>query len=149
MEGDTLFTNKWKKMWSETYTKKYDFRSSDKYQSFKADSHVAVYRYECYIGSTVLSSWKQNISCYYFNFKTCADAEIPLPDNQLSFMLHELVFLVCHLQFALYPYTFASYSYGCKIFQPYVAATVRMHSNAVLSSTCALLIKTVVEKSCQ
>ena len=58
-------------------------------------------------------------------------------------MLHELVFLECHSQFASYPYTFASYSYGCKILRPFVAATVRMHSDAVLSSTCALLMKTV------
>ena len=30
------------------------------------------------------------------------DSEIPQPGNQLSFMLHELVFLGCHLQFASY-----------------------------------------------
>ena len=60
-------------------------------------------------------------------------------------MLHELVFLGCHSQFALYPYTFASYSYSCKILQPYVAVTVRMHSNAVLCFTGALLIKTVIK----
>ena len=69
-----------------------------------------------------------------FDFKTCTvqtDAEIPYPGNQLSCMLHELVFLGCHLQLTSYPYTFASYSYSCKILQPYVAATVRMHSDAV------------------
>ena len=57
-------------------------------------------------------------------------------------MLRELLFLGCHSQLTSYPYTFASYSYGCKILQPYVAATVRMHSDAVLSSTGALLMKT-------
>ena len=48
-------------------------------------------------------------------------------------------------QFASYPYTFTSYSYSCKVLQLYVAATVRMHSDAVLSSTGALLIKTVIK----
>ena len=71
------------------------------------------------------------------------------PGNQLSFMLHELVFLACHSQIALYPYTFASYSYGCKILQPYVAATVQMRSDAVLSSTGALLMKTFMKNNCQ
>ena len=61
-------------------------------------------------------------------------------------MLHELVFLGCHSQIASYPpYTFASYSYGCKILQPYVAATMRMRSDAVLSSTGALLMKTLIK----
>ena len=81
------------------------------------------------------------ISC---DFKTCAaqtDAAISQPGNQLSFMLHELVFLGCHLQFASCAYTFASYSYSCKILRPYVAAMVRMHSDAVLPSIGALLIK--------
>ena len=43
------------------------------------------------------------------------------------FMLHELVFFGCHSQFDSYPYTFASYSYGCKILQPYVGVTVPMY----------------------
>ena len=60
-------------------------------------------------------------------------------------MLHELVFLGCHSQFASYPYTFALYSYGYKILQLYVAATVRTHSDAVLSSTGAPLMKTVMK----
>ena len=93
-----------------------------------------------------------NNSCYYFNFKTCAvqsDAEIPQPGNQLSFMLHELVFLECLSQIASYPYKFAPYSYSCKILQPYVAATVRMRSDAVLSSNGALLMKTVIKNNCQ
>ena len=51
------------------------------------------------------------------------------------------VFLRCHSQFTSYRYTFVSYSYSCKILQPYVAATVRMHSDAVLSSYGALLMK--------
>ena len=79
----------------------------------------------------------------YFNFKTCTvqtDVEISQPNNQVPFMLHELV---CHSKVASYPYTFASYSYSCKILQPYVAASVRMHSDAVLSSTGTFLIKTV------
>ena len=95
---------------------------------------------------------KNNISCYYFDFKTCTfqtDPEIPQPGNRLSFILHELVFLGCHLQIASYPYTFSSYSYGCNILQPYVAATVRIGSDAVLSSTGALLIKTVMKNNCQ
>ena len=56
-------------------------------------------------------------------------------------MLHELVFLGCHSQFASYPYTFALYSYSCKILQPYVAATIRTHSDALLSSTGAPLME--------
>ena len=74
---------------------------------------------------------------------------MPQPGNQLSFMLHELVFLGCHSQFASYPYTFASYSYSCKSLQPYVAATVRIHSDEVLSSTRALLMKTVMKNNRQ
>ena len=58
-------------------------------------------------------------------------------------MLHELVFLGCHSQFASYSYKFALYSYSCKILQPYVAATVWTHSDAVLFSTGAPLMKTV------
>ena len=86
----------------------------------------------------VLSSY---ISCYYFDFKTCTvwtDAEILQYGDQLYFMLHELVFLGCNLQFA-------SYSYSCKILQPYLATTVPMHSSMVLSSTGALLMKTVIK----
>ena len=60
-------------------------------------------------------------------------------------MLYELVFLGGHSQFASYPYTFASPSYSCKILQANVAATVRMHSDVVLSFTGALLIKTVIK----
>ena len=70
-------------------------------------------------------------------------------DNLLSFMLHELVFLGCHSHFASYPQSFASYSYSCKIPQPYVAATVRMRSDAVLFSTGAPLMKTVTKNNCQ
>ena len=65
------------------------------------------------------------------------DAETPHPSNQLSFMLHELVFFGCHLQFALYPYTFASYSDSCTILQPYIAATVRMRYDAIIFSNNA------------
>ena len=97
----------------------------------------------------VLSSLKHNISCCYLDFKTCTvqtDTEISQPGNQLSFMLHELVFLGFHSQFASYPYTFVSYSYSCKILQPYVAAAVRMHSDA---STGTLLMKTVIKNNRQ
>ena len=63
----------------------------------------------------------------------CLDhAERPHPDDQLSFMLHEQVFLGCHSQFPSYPYTFASYSHSCNILKLYVVATVRMHSDALL-----------------
>ena len=54
-----------------------------------------------------------------------------------------------HSQFVSYLYMFASYSYSCKILQPYVTATVQMHSDAVLSSTGALLIKTVIKNNRQ
>ena len=53
-------------------------------------------------------------------------------------MLRELVFLEYHPDFA-------SYLYSCKILQPYVAATVRMHSDTVLSSTGGPVMKTVIK----
>ena len=46
-------------------------------------------------------------------------------------------------------YTFALYSYSCKILQPYVAATIRTHSDAVLPSTGAHLMKTVIKNNRQ
>ena len=64
---------------------------------------------------------------------------------QLSLMLHELVFLECHSQFASYPYTFASYADSCKILQPCVVATVRMHSDAIYSSIGASRMKTFIK----
>ena len=64
-------------------------------------------------------------------------------------MLHELVFLGCHSQFASYPYTSAWYSNSRKILQPYVAATARMHSDAILFSTGALLMKRVIKNNRQ
>ena len=100
----------------------------------------------------VLSSPRHNIFCYYFDFKTCTvqtDPEIHQSRNQLSFMLHKLLFLWCHLQNAMYPYKFASYLYGRKTLQPYVAATVGIRSDAVLSSTGALLLKTIMQNDCQ
>ena len=87
----------------------------------------------------VLSSPRHDIFCYYFDFKTCTvqtDPEIHQSRNHLSFMLHELVFSLVSFANALYPYTFASYSYGRKTLQPYVAA-VGIRSDAVLSSTGA------------
>ena len=38
------------------------------------------------------------------------------------------------MHFASYMYSFVSYLYSCKILRPYAAATVQMHSDAVLSS---------------
>ena len=84
----------------------------------KADSHVAVYRHEYDVRAMVLSSENHNISCCYFDFKTYTvqtDAKIPQPGNKLSFMLHEVVFLGCHSQFASHLYRFTSYSYSHKI----------------------------------
>ena len=78
----------------------------------------------------------------------CSDNAEKLPfDNLLSFRLHELVFFWYHSQLASYPYLFASYSYS-KILQPYIAATVRMHSDTVLCSTGAPLIKRFIKNSC-
>ena len=54
-----------------------------------------------------------------------------------------------HSQFVSYLYMFASYSYSCTILQPYVAATVQMHSDTVLSSTGVLLTKTVIKNNRQ
>ena len=71
--------------------------------------------------------------------------ERPQPDNLLSFMLHELVFFGYHSQITSYPYSFALYSYSCKILQPYVVATVQMHSNAVFSFIGASRMKAVIK----
>ena len=79
----------------------------------------------------------------------CADyAERSHPCNQLYFMLHELVLLWYHSQFASYPYLFVSDSYSCKILQPYVVATVREHSDAVFSSIGGCLMKTFTKNQC-
>ena len=43
-----------------------------------------------------------------------------------------------HSHFASYRHSFALFSYSGKILQPCVAATIRMHSVAVLSSTRAV-----------
>ena len=61
-------------------------------------------------------------------------AERLQPSKLLSFMLYELVFLEYHSQFASYPHLIVSFSYSCKILQPYVAATLRMHSDETFSS---------------
>ena len=80
----------------------------------------------------------------------CSDnAERPLLNNLLSFMLHELALLGYHSHLASYLYSFASYSYSCKILQPYVEAMVRIHSGAVLSSTGAPLMKTAIKNNRQ
>ena len=72
----------------------------------------------------------------------CLDNEERLRiHNPLSSMMHELVFLKYHLHFASFPYSFTSYSYSCKILQPYVAASVRLHSGRVLSYSGAPLMK--------
>ena len=75
-------------------------------------------------------------------------AERPHPSNKLSFMLHELVFFGCHSQFASYRYTFSSYSHNCEILQPYVAAKVRMHLDAIFSSIGASQIKIFIKNQC-
>ena len=78
----------------------------------------------------------------------CLDyAKIPHPGDQLSFMLHKLVFLGCHLQFALYRYMFALYLHSCKILQN-VAAMVQMHSDAIFFSIDASQMKTFTKNQC-
>ena len=63
----------------------------------------------------------------------CSDnAERLRLDDLLSFMLHALVFLGYHSQFASYPYPFPSYSYSCKILQPYVATTDAFQCGIIL-----------------
>ena len=79
----------------------------------------------------------------------CFDhVERPQPDNLLSFMMCELVFLEYHSQIASYTYSFASYSYSCKLLQPYVAATAQIHSDVVFSSFGASRNKIVLKNSC-
>ena len=76
----------------------------------------------------------------------CLDyAERLQPNNVLSFKLHELVFLRYNSQFASNPYSFASYSYRFKVLQPYVAATVKMHSDVAFSFIVAFRMTTVIK----
>ena len=114
----------------------------------KADSHVAVYRYEYDVRSMVSYLHKNII--FLVIILILKHALFRVMQKYLSPVISCL--LCCmnwyswsNSQIASYPYTFAWYSYCCKILQPYVAATVRMHSDAVLSSTCALLMKTVIK----
>ena len=62
-----------------------------------------------------------------------------------NLLLHELVFLGYHSQFTSYPYSFTSYSYSCKILQPYVGATVRVHSGTVIPSIGASRMKKFIK----
>ena len=71
---------------------------------------------------------------------------LPLPGNQLSFMLRELVFLRCDSQFASYP--FGSYSDSYKIVEPYVAATVWIHSDEIFFSIVHTRMKTFIKNQC-
>ena len=86
-----------------------------------------------------------------FNFGRCTvhsvSAERFSLDDLVSFMLYELAFLGCHSQFLWNLHTFASYSYNCKILQPYLSATVRMSSDAVFILHRAPLTKTVINTS--
>ena len=115
----------------------------------KADSHVSVHLYEYNVRSIALVFLKTIflviISILKHVLFIKSDAVIPDPGKQLSFMLHELVFFGCHSHFASYRYTFAPYLYSYKILQPYVTATVRMHSDGVSSSTGAPLMKTITK----
>ena len=62
-------------------------------------------------------------------------------------MLHELSGVI-HKTYRLHT-QFASYLYGSKILQPYVAATVGIRSDAVLSSTGSLMTETIMKNDCQ
>ena len=125
-----------------------------------ADSHVSVHLYEYNVRSIALVFLKTIFLVIILILKHVlfikSDAVIPDPGNQLSFMLHELVFFGCHSQFASYRYTFAPYRYtfapylySYKILQPYVTATVRMHSDGVSSSTGPPLMKTITKNNSQ
>ena len=61
------------------------------------------------------------------------------------FMFYEPVFLGYYSHFPSCLYPFTSYSYSCKILQPCVETTVWMHSDSILSSTGATLMKTVIK----
>ena len=84
----------------------------------KSDSHVAGDQIDIRratnrltfieIAHLLLLSWFWNMDCQ-------DHAERPQPDILMSFILHGLVLLGCHSQFALYHYSFASYLYSCKI----------------------------------
>ena len=54
-------------------------------------------------------------------------AERPHPGTQLSFMLHELVFW----DVIRSSHRILTRLHRCEILQPYVAATMRMHSDAI------------------
>ena len=70
-------------------------------------------------------------------------AERPQPDNQLSFKLHKLVF--SRVSFTVRFVSVINRFVQFKILQPYVARTVRMHSDAVFSSIGASQIETVIK----
>ena len=54
-------------------------------------------------------------------------------DNAERLLLDNLVFFIRWESFSFlsYPYLFASHSHSCRILQPYVPATVQMHSDSV------------------
>ena len=75
----------------------------------------------------------------------CLDyAERPQPFIQLSSMLHQMVRVSLAARFV--SVLSVPYSYSCKILPPYIAATVRMHSDAVFSSIGASQMKTLIKK---
>ena len=80
----------------------------------------------------------------------CLDyAERLQPDNVLSFMFHELVFLGYHSQFASYPSVFICFGFvQLCVFTKIVAATVQMPSDAVFSSVGVPRMKTVIKNQC-
>ena len=66
----------------------------------KANLHVSVYRFRIDVRSMVLSSSKTEY--LLFQFWSMYFAERPQHDDQLPFLLHELVFFGYHSQFASY-----------------------------------------------
>ena len=98
--------------------------------------------------STVQLSWVIGVFANLADSTYHCELDESSQTKQPFFMLHDLVFLGYHSYFASYLYSIASYSYSCELLQPYVAATVQMHSDAVFSSMCASRIKTFMKNQC-
>ena len=100
---------------------------------------IGAYRMEAFLGNW----WSSTNNGEFWNMYCLHYAERPQPDNQLSFMLDELVFsrVSSTIRFVSVIIHFVQF----KILQPYAACTVQMHSDAVFSSIGASQIETVIK----
>ena len=84
--------------------------------------------------SSCLIFIKNNTYCYKYNFETSTVQTIQKDSESIIFCLLCCMNCILSVSFSLLfvsVYSFASYPYSSKILQPYVAAAVRMSSDAV------------------